>query len=60
MKNKKEKEKEKEKEEDRYFNLLCDLEDALEDEFNEEEMDILRGEFQALLDEWEIIWEIIL
>jgi len=50
----------KEKEEDRYFNLLCDLEDALEDEFNEEEMDILRGEFQALLDEWEIIWEIIL
>ena len=45
----------KEKEEDRYFNLLCDLEDALEDEFNEEEMDILRGEFQALLNEWEII-----
>ena len=44
-----------EKEWDRFFSLLCDLEDALENEYNEQDMDILRGEFQALLDEWEII-----
>ena len=52
MKTKNEKE---EKEEDRYFDLLCDLEDALNDEYNEEEMGILTGEFAALLDEWEVL-----
>ena len=44
-----------EKETDCFFNLLCDLEDALGDEYSEEEVDILRGEFMALLDEWETI-----
>ena len=50
MKTKKEKE-----ENDRYFDLLCDLEDALNAEDNEEEMGLLTGEFAALLDEWEVL-----
>ena len=44
-----------EKEDIRFFNLLCDFEDALEAEYNEQDMDILRGEFRVLMDEWEAI-----
>jgi len=46
---------EKVHEDDRMINLLCDLEECLEDEYNAQEMDILKSECTAQLDKWETL-----